>query len=145
MKYPWGNTPNSVLRTGTLSAKNDLAGLKQSGEEVLLYRCLFFPAAAFEPATATGLLAKRLRMDKAAAIPAFRKLGLSRREADVLLWIARGQSNVEIGASLRISPRTVKKHLEHIFDKLGVSSRLAAAVRAGAVYSAKSALSSSRH
>jgi len=83
-------------------------------------------------------------MDKAAAIPAFRKLGLSRREADVLLWIARGQSNAEIGASLRISPRTVKKHLEHIFGKLGVRTRLAAAVRAGAVYSAKSPLSSSR-
>ena len=79
----------------------------------------------------------RLRTKKAYAITAFRRLGLTRREADVLLWIARGQSNAEIGASLRISPRTVKKHLEHIFGKLGVRTRLAAAVRAGAACSAK--------
>lgn len=71
-------------------------------------------------------------MKKAHAISAFRRLGLTHREADVLLWIARGQSNVEIGASLQISPRTVKKHLEHIFDKLGVRTRLAAAAKAGA-------------
>jgi DNA-binding CsgD family transcriptional regulator len=70
-------------------------------------------------------------MNKATAVSTFRELGLTRREADVLLWIVRGQSNAEIGASLRISPRTVKKHLEHIFSKLGVKSRLAAAVRAG--------------
>jgi DNA-binding CsgD family transcriptional regulator len=68
------------------------------------------------------------RMNNAAAVSAFRKLGLTRREADVLLWITRGQSNTEIGASLSISPLTVKKHLEHVFRKLGVRSRLAAAV-----------------
>lgn len=72
--------------------------------------------------------------NQAAAIFAFKKLGLTRREADVLLWIARGQSNAEIGASLRISPRTVKKHLEHIFKKLSVKTRLAAAVKAGEFY-----------
>jgi DNA-binding CsgD family transcriptional regulator len=76
-------------------------------------------------------------MKTTAAISTFRRLGLTRREADVLLWIARGQSNAEIGVSLRISPRTVKKHLEHIFGKLGVKTRLAAAVRAGAACSAK--------
>ncbi len=80
------------------------------------------------------LLAKSDRMDKASAVSAFRKLGLSRREADVLVCIARGQSNAEIGATLRVSPRTAKKHLEHIFKKLGVKSRLAAAVKAGDVY-----------
>jgi DNA-binding CsgD family transcriptional regulator len=73
-------------------------------------------------------------MNKASAITTFRKLGLSRREADVLLCIARGQSNAEIGASLRMSPRTAKKHLEHIFKKLSVKTRLAAAVKAGEVY-----------
>src|SRR5208282_1045684 len=81
--------------------------------------------------------ARRLRTKRARAISVFRRLGLTRREADVLLWIARGQSNAEIGASLRISAPTVKKHLEHIFDKLGVKTRLAAAVRAGAVCTVK--------
>ena len=84
--------------------------------------------------------ARRLRTNKASAISAFRRLGLTRREAEVLLWITRGQSNAEIGASLCISPRTVKKHLEHIFIKLGVKTRLAAAVKAGAAGSAKQPL-----
>ena len=70
-------------------------------------------------------------MNESVAVSLFKKLGLSRREADVLLWIARGQSNAEIGASLSISPRTVKKHLERVYRKLGVKTRLAAAVRAG--------------
>jgi DNA-binding CsgD family transcriptional regulator len=75
-------------------------------------------------------------MKKAVCVSTFRKLGLTRREADVLLWIVRGQSNVEIAENLRISPLTVKKHLEHVFDKLGVRTRLAAAVLAGAACSA---------
>jgi DNA-binding CsgD family transcriptional regulator len=57
-------------------------------------------------------------------------LGLSRRESDVLLWVTRGKSNEEIGLILGISLGTVKKHLEHIFHKLGVESRTAAAARA---------------
>src|ERR1035441_2457345 len=81
---------------------------------------------------------RRLGTKRATAISVFRRLGLTHREADVLLWIARGQSNAEIGFSLRISPRTVKKHLEHVFSKLGVRTRLAVAVRASAACSAKS-------
>lgn len=79
-------------------------------------------------------------MKKATAVSAFKKLGLTRREAEVLLWIVRGQSNAEIAVILRISPLTVKKHLEHVFTKLGVKTRLAAAVRAGKACSARSAL-----
>jgi DNA-binding CsgD family transcriptional regulator len=61
---------------------------------------------------------------------AFERLGLSRREADVLLWVAQGKTNIEIGIILGLSPRTVQKHLEHIFLKLGVETRTAAAMRA---------------
>lgn len=57
-------------------------------------------------------------------------LGLSRRESDVLLWVTRGKSNEEIGLILGISLGTVKKHLEHIFQKLAVESRTAAVARA---------------
>lgn len=53
--------------------------------------------------------------------------GLTRREADVLLWVAHGKTNTDIGAILGLSARTVQKHLEHIFKKLGVETRLAAA------------------
>jgi DNA-binding NarL/FixJ family response regulator len=59
-----------------------------------------------------------------------RSLALTLREAQVLLWISRGKSNREIGEILTISPRTVNKHLEQVFVKLGVENRAAAAARA---------------
>jgi DNA-binding NarL/FixJ family response regulator len=59
-----------------------------------------------------------------------RTLALTTREAEVLLWISRGKSNREIGEILTISPRTVNKHLEQIFVKLGVENRASAAARA---------------
>jgi len=59
-----------------------------------------------------------------------RKLTRAKREADVLLWIARGKSNRDIGAILDLSPRTVNKHLEQIYTKLGVESRTSAAALA---------------
>ena len=57
-------------------------------------------------------------------------LQLTSREAEVLLWLSRGKSNREIGEILHISPRTVNKHLEQIFVKLGVENRASAAARA---------------
>ena len=58
------------------------------------------------------------------------RLALTSREAEVLLWISRGKSNREIGEILAISPRTVNKHLETVFVKLGVENRAGAAARA---------------
>ena len=63
---------------------------------------------------------------------ALRPLGLTKRETEVLAWVAEGKTNAEIGNILSISPRTVQKHLEHIFTKLGVETRTAAAIRAQA-------------
>jgi DNA-binding NarL/FixJ family response regulator len=59
-----------------------------------------------------------------------RTLSLTSRESEVLLWISRGKANREIGEILAISPRTVNKHLEQIFVKLGVENRASAAARA---------------
>ncbi|MES2158434.1 MAG: response regulator [Pseudomonadota bacterium] len=53
--------------------------------------------------------------------------GLTQREAEVLLWISYGKPNRVISEILVISPRTVNKHLEQIFEKLGVETRAAAA------------------
>jgi DNA-binding CsgD family transcriptional regulator len=61
---------------------------------------------------------------------ALEALGLTRREAEVLAWVTRGKHNAEIAALLGIRPRTVHKHLDHVFDKLGVDNRTAAAARA---------------
>jgi DNA-binding NarL/FixJ family response regulator len=57
-------------------------------------------------------------------------LALTTREAEVLIWIARGKSNRDISEILGISPRTVNKHLEQIFTKLGVENRASAAALA---------------
>lgn len=55
-----------------------------------------------------------------------RALKLTRREAEVLHWVALGKTNAEVGSVLEMSPRTVNKHLEHIFQKLNVETRTAA-------------------
>jgi DNA-binding NarL/FixJ family response regulator len=52
--------------------------------------------------------------------------GLTWREAEVLFWISRGKQNREVSAILNISPRTVNKHLEQIFEKMGVENRASA-------------------
>ena len=53
--------------------------------------------------------------------------GLTPRESQVLEWVARGKSNADVGVILGISQKTVDKHLQHIFGKLGVETRTAAA------------------
>ncbi len=55
--------------------------------------------------------------------------GLTVREAEILMWISKGKTNKEVGLILNTSPRTVNKHLEHVFDKLGVPTRTAAVVK----------------
>lgn len=57
-------------------------------------------------------------------------LGLTAREAEILMWVSRGKTNRDIGIILDSSPRTVNKHLEHIFEKLGVTTRSAAVSKA---------------
>ena len=52
---------------------------------------------------------------------------LTLREAEVLYWVTLGKTSKDIGDILGSSPRTVNKHLEHIFEKLGVETRTAAA------------------
>jgi DNA-binding CsgD family transcriptional regulator len=79
-----------------------LAALYRSAE---LRRRLDAPTAAFD-ADATGRL--------------------TRRECEVMLWVADGLSNAEIASVLVVERSTVRKHLEHIYEKLGVRSRTAA-------------------
>lgn len=55
---------------------------------------------------------------------------LTPRETEVLSWIAKGKTNRDVADILGMSPRTVNKHLEHVFEKLGVETRAAAAALA---------------
>lgn len=55
---------------------------------------------------------------------------LTIREAEVLYWVVKGKTSRDIGDILDTSPRTVNKHLERVFEKLGVETRTAAAAKA---------------
>jgi DNA-binding NarL/FixJ family response regulator len=57
-----------------------------------------------------------------------RPAGLSDREVEVLRLVARGLSNSEVADRLTVSRRTAEHHVQHIYDKIGVSSRAAAAL-----------------
>jgi DNA-binding NarL/FixJ family response regulator len=58
------------------------------------------------------------------------KLGLTPRAAETLLWVAQGKTNSDIARILGITESTVKKHVQEMFEKLGVETRGAATVRA---------------
>lgn len=61
-----------------------------------------------------------------------KELGLTSREGEVLSWLSKGKTNRDIAQILELSPRTVDKHLEQIYAKLGVENRTAAAAVANA-------------
>jgi DNA-binding response OmpR family regulator/DNA-binding CsgD family transcriptional regulator len=71
----------------------------------------------------------RLAKDSGADTPAefSSELGLTTREGEVLQWLSKGKTNRDIAQILGLSPRTVDKHLEQIYSKLGVENRTAAA------------------
>jgi DNA-binding response OmpR family regulator/DNA-binding CsgD family transcriptional regulator len=56
-----------------------------------------------------------------------KQLGLTSREGEVLSWLSKGKTNRDIAQILGLSPRTIDKHLEQIYSKLGVENRTAAA------------------
>ncbi|OKO79190.1 response regulator transcription factor [Bradyrhizobium sp. NAS96.2] len=71
----------------------------------------------------------RLAKDTSGDMPAefSNELGLTTREGEVLSWLSKGKTNRDIAQILGLSPRTVDKHLEQIYAKLGVENRTAAA------------------
>lgn len=58
------------------------------------------------------------------------RFAITSREAEVLLWVAKGKTNREVAQILDLSPRTVNKHLEQLFKKIGVENRTSAATLA---------------
>lgn len=71
----------------------------------------------------------RLAKESGTSLPAefSSELGLTTREGEVLAWLSKGKTNRDIAQILGLSPRTVDKHLEQIYAKLGVENRTAAA------------------
>ena len=68
-----------------------------------------------------------IEADPSSPLQKMQGYGLTNRESEVLLWLSKGKTNAEIATILGMSRRTVEKHLEHIFPKLGVETRGAAA------------------
>jgi DNA-binding CsgD family transcriptional regulator len=68
------------------------------------------------------------------SLEALASLALTPREAEVLFWVSQGKSNHDIGVILGAKTGTICKHVEHIFGKLNVENRTAAAVVALETY-----------
>jgi CheY-like chemotaxis protein/DNA-binding CsgD family transcriptional regulator len=85
------------------------------------------PDESFDDAAGEWLIVMRESDDGSIVEAITLALELTAREAEVLYWVVKGKTNRDIGDILGTSPRTVTKHLEHIFAKLGVETRTAAA------------------
>jgi len=103
---------------------NGLRELRRAELQADYYRRL-----GLEHAVAVAFL-YRLACRAEAPLPDVPPVGLTPREGDVMHWLSRGKTDAEIAALLSISPRTVHKHLEHVYVKLGVETRTAAVMRA---------------
>ncbi|MES2259228.1 MAG: response regulator transcription factor [Pseudomonadota bacterium] len=89
-------------------------------------RRLVFSAAEFSD-NAQWMIVLREESDAALLGTLMQSFKLTLRESEVLNWVIKGKTNRDIGAILGTSPRTVNKHLEHVFVKLGVETRTSAA------------------
>ncbi|MBI3870842.1 MAG: response regulator transcription factor [Verrucomicrobia bacterium] len=117
-----------------LSARSDRpdvrAGMNLGADDYLTK-----PASAEEVLSAVETrLIRHQRMQGKGGAPDFssslplESLGLTPREAEVLLWVAQGKTNADVATILGMSDKTVKIHLSHIFEKLSVETRTAAAM-----------------
>ena len=80
---------------------------------------------------ANGLLLLTLREKPAPPSPArLASLGLTPRETEILFWVAQGKTSPEIATILDTAPETIKRHVKNFLPKLGVETRLAAALKA---------------
>ena len=91
---------------------------------------LYMQAAARRKLQQSLRSAQALLQHDAAVLPGGGTQGLTPREGEVLRWLAAGKTDREIAALIVCSPRTVQKHLERIYVKLGVETRTAAVMRA---------------
>ena len=89
-------------------------------------RRLIFSAAEYSE-DAQWMIVLREESDAAQIEKLMASFKLTQRESEVLNWVIKGKTNRDIGDILGTSPRTVNKHLEHVFVKLGVETRTSAA------------------
>ena len=120
MGVPLGTCPAGIDCLQLAASQGAMATLRRSADPEELFRALRMVAegqAWYDPTTTAGILANGA---------ASRRSLFTERELEVAALIAEGQSNKEISTSLKISEPTVKKHVGHILDKLGLADRLQA-------------------
>lgn len=122
-----------VMTQGDCELRVALSAPGQGHEITLLLEEKNIGAEIAAMTTAALLQSATLGNGETAALGSFH---LTPRESDVLAWLGKGKTNRDIAEILGMSPRTVNKHLEHIFVKLGVETRSAAAVLASSVQQA---------
>ncbi len=115
------------LRAGMNLGADDYLAKPASAEEVL---AAIAARLARQRENEQATIARvELQPDFSSATP-LEALGLTPREAEVLLWVAQGKSNADISGILGCAENTVKVHLARVFEKLGFENRNAATVRA---------------
>lgn len=121
------------LRTGMNLGADDYLTKPASAEEVLAAINARLDRHHEKEQAAMAKAELKPNFDSAQPLEA---LGLTPREAEVLLWMAQGKSNADIGTILGCAENTVKVHTARMFEKLGFENRNAATVRALEVLSA---------
>jgi DNA-binding NarL/FixJ family response regulator len=115
------------LRAGMNLGADDYLTKPASAEEVLAAINARLERHGEKEQAAMAKVELKANFDSAKPLEA---LGLTPREAEVLLWVAQGKSNADIGTILGCAENTVKVHTARIFGKLGFENRNAATVRA---------------
>ncbi len=119
-----------IFMTGLTETEHVLKGFESGGID--------YVTKPIDPAEVLARVATHIRtariitqaqgaLEALDAEPDLSRYQLTPRETDVLGWVAKGKTNRDIAEILGMSPRTVNKHLEHIYVKLGVETRAAAA------------------
>jgi CheY-like chemotaxis protein/DNA-binding CsgD family transcriptional regulator len=131
------NTPPEVIAWVARESLRRRAGAEPvtltvaRGARRITFALHAMPEDSFDEAVGGEWLIVMRESDDAAIVEAITlALEITAREAEVLYWVVKGKTNRDIGDILGTSPRTVTKHLEHVFAKLGVETRTAAAALA---------------
>lgn len=97
--------------------------IERSGQQLIIH-------LIFDSVRKHHLLLLEEQKSPSFSVAALESLGLTKREAEVLFWIARDKSNAGIAKVLGCCEGTVRKHLEHLYKKLGVQTRIGAVMAA---------------
>ena len=131
------NTPPEVIAWVAREALRRRAGADPAtltvarGSRRITFALHAMPEETVEDASDGEWLVVMRESDDASVVEAVMlNFKITAREAEVLYWVVKGKTNRDIGDILGMSPRTVNKHLEHVYEKLGVETRAAAAALA---------------